>query len=90
MLFFHLFITPLYKDENEFDQFCMYMISNEKYEIKHLMELIINEYKSINYMPKKILIDNEYLTKNISSGQIIKTDTKKLLEMVLKNGKQTY
>lgn len=79
-----------YKDESGFDQFCMYMISEEKYEIKHIMDLIFNEYKSINHMPKKILIDNMYLTKNLDSGQIIKTDTKKLLEMVLENGKQTY
>jgi len=41
-------------------------------------------------MPKKILIDKEYLTKNLNSGGIIKTDNKQLLNLVLKNGKQTY
>jgi phenylacetate-coenzyme A ligase PaaK-like adenylate-forming protein len=79
-----------YKDENGFDQFCMYLISDEKYEIKHFIDLILSEFNSINYMPKKILFADNYLTKELNSGQIIKTDTKKLLEMVLENGKQTY
>ena len=41
-------------------------------------------------MPKKVLVAKEYLTKNINSGELIKTDTKKLLQLVLENGKRTY
>ena len=79
-----------YKDENGFDQFCMYMISEKKYEIKKIFSLILDEYNDINHMPKKILISNDYLTKDINSGEIIKTDSKKLLEMVLKDGQRAY
>jgi acyl-coenzyme A synthetase/AMP-(fatty) acid ligase len=79
-----------YKDENNFDQFCMYLISEKEYENKYLMDLILEEYNSIIYMPKKVLTAKEYLTKNINSGELIKTDTKKLLQLVLENGKQTY
>lgn len=79
-----------YKDENNFDQFCMYMINDKIFEIDEIMDVLFKEYNSIIYMPKKILIDNEYVTKNINSGEMIKTDTNKLLERVIKFGKQTY
>jgi acyl-coenzyme A synthetase/AMP-(fatty) acid ligase len=79
-----------YKDENNFDQFCMYLISEKECEVKYLIDLILEEYNSIIYMPKKVLTAKEYLTKNINSGELIKTDTKKLLQLVLENGKQSY
>jgi len=79
-----------YKDENGFDQFCMYMINEKDFETKEIVDLIYKEYGDINHMPKKILTSKEYVTKNIDSGEMIKTDTKKLLEKVLNFGKQTY
>ena len=79
-----------YKDENGFDQFCMYMINEKEYEINQIMDIIYKEYNDINHIPKKILIDKQYVTKDINSGEMIKTDTKKLLEKVLNFGKQTY
>jgi acyl-coenzyme A synthetase/AMP-(fatty) acid ligase len=79
-----------YKDENGFDQFCMYMINEKDFEIKEIIDLIYSEYGDINHVPKKILIAKEYITKNIDSGEMIKTDTKKLLEKVLNFGKQTH
>lgn len=79
-----------YKDENGFDQFCMHMINDKDFENREIIDLILKEYGDINYVPKKILISKEYVTKDINSDQMIKTDTKKLLERVLVIGKQTY
>ena len=61
-----------------------------EYEINQIMDIIYKEYNDINHIPKKILIDKQYVTKDINSGEMIKTDTKKLLEKVLNFGKQTY
>ena len=68
----------------------MYMINEKEYEINQIIDIIYKEYNDINHVPKKILIDKQYITKDINSGEMIKTDTKKLLEKVLNFGKQTY
>ena len=79
-----------YKDENNFDDMAMYLIINENITPEEIKKIIFTEFQSLSFVPKKILIDNKFITKNLNLGEIIKTDNKQLLEKVLTFGKQTY
>lgn len=79
-----------YKNENDFDDMAMYLITNENITTEEIKKILFDEFQSLNYIPKKILIDKVFITKNINSGEIIKTDNNQLLQKVLNFGKQTY
>ena len=68
----------------------MYLIINENITPEEIKKIIFTEFQSLSFVPKKILIDNKFITKNLNLGEIIKTDNKQLLEKVLTFGKQTY